>query len=74
MVGLVWLGCGGAGKRGRGEGLISIRRICGGGRWYNVSGIPFWIGFELLFLYRFSLFQASAVLQCSFLIDVFIKY
>ena len=65
------------GRGGRGEGLISIRRICSGGGggsgWCNVSGIPFWIGFELLFLYRFSLFRASAVLQRSFLIDVFIE-
>lgn len=60
LVGMWW-----GWEGGRGEGLISIRRICGGGGWCNVSGIPFWIGFELLFLYRFSIFRASAVLQCS---------
>ena len=72
------VGCGGTGRGGRGEGLISIRRIYGGGGggggWCNMSGIPFWIGFGLLFLYRFSLFRASAVLQCSFLIDVFVEF
>ena len=70
-VGLVevWWNWEGVGERG--EGLISIRRICGG-EWCNVFGIPFWIGFGLLFLCRSSLFRASAVLQCSFSIDVFI--
>jgi hypothetical protein len=33
----VWWGWEG----GRDEGLVSIRRICGGGGWCNVSGIPF---------------------------------
>jgi len=71
--GWFWFGCGGLGRGERGEGLISIRCICGGGGCVMYLEYPFGSALNYYF-FTVSPFFGLGVLQCSFLIDVFIEY